>query len=215
MAQLNRPQWKRLSFSFCSVFCILTLNFCFFLYNKAKQKRRLVLGLREVTKHLKLRKLKCVIISSNVERIRSEGGLDETLSSIIALCQENQVHLVFALKRQRLGKVLLKKVPVSIVGIFNYNGADDHYNKLIELTQRTKQAYTEKWEETREKLESQQLPGTNMNDLENNQSCEADNTIDSVAENSEDDDEKVGGDNDSGSANEDRITGNDLTIEDV
>lgn len=53
-----------------------------------------------------------------------EGGLDETLSSIIALCQENQVHLVFALKRQRLGKVLLKKVPVSIVGIFNYNGAD-------------------------------------------------------------------------------------------
>lgn len=184
---------------------------------KAKQKRRLVLGLREVTKHLKLRKLKCVIISSNVERIRSEGGLDETLSSIIALCQENQVHLVFALKRQRLGKVLLKKVPVSIVGIFNYNGADDHYNKLIELTQRTKQAYTEKWEETREKLESQQLPGTNMNDLENNQSCEADNTIDSVAENSDDDDddEKVGGDNDSGSANEDRITGNDLTIEDV
>ena len=53
-----------------------------------------------------------------------QGGLDETLSSIIALCQENQVHLVFALKRQRLGKVLLKKVPVSIVGIFNYNGAD-------------------------------------------------------------------------------------------
>lgn len=53
-----------------------------------------------------------------------EGGLDETLSSIIALCQENQVPLVFALKRQTLGKVLLKKVPVSIVGIFNYGGAD-------------------------------------------------------------------------------------------
>ena len=54
-----------------------------------------------------------------------------------------------------------------------------------------------------------------MNDLENNQSCEADSTIiDSVAENS-DDDEKVGGDNDSESANEDRITGNDLKIEDV
>ena len=56
-----------------------------------------------------------------------------------------------------------------------------------------------------------------MNDLENNQNCDADNTNDSVAENSDDDDddEKVGGDNDSGSANEDRITGNDLTIEDV
>ena len=31
--------------------------------------------------------------------------------------------MVFALKRQLLGKVLLKKVPVSIVGIFNYDGA--------------------------------------------------------------------------------------------
>lgn len=51
------------------------------------------------------------------------GGLDDTLKSIITLCQENQVPVVFALKRQLLGKVLLKKVPVSIVGIFNYDGA--------------------------------------------------------------------------------------------
>lgn len=32
----------------------------------------------------------------------------------------------------------------------------DHFKKLIELTQKTKQAYTDKWEETREKLELQQ-----------------------------------------------------------
>lgn len=40
---------------------------------KAKTKRRLVLGLREVLKHLKLRKLKCVIISPNCEKIQSKG----------------------------------------------------------------------------------------------------------------------------------------------
>ncbi|KAL9985383.1 hypothetical protein ACROYT_G007779 [Oculina patagonica] len=123
---------------------------------KAKVKRRFVLGLREVSKHLKLRKLKCVIISSNVERIKSAGGLDETLSGIITTCQENQIPLVFALKRQLLGKVLLKKVPVSIVGIFNYDGAQEHFKKLIDLTQKTRQAYSEKWEEIREKLELQQ-----------------------------------------------------------
>lgn len=38
-----------------------------------KSKRRLVLGLREVTKHLKLRKIKCVVISPNLERIQSKG----------------------------------------------------------------------------------------------------------------------------------------------
>lgn len=40
---------------------------------KAKTKRRLVLGLREVLKHLKLKKLKCVIISPNCEKIQSKG----------------------------------------------------------------------------------------------------------------------------------------------
>lgn len=42
---------------------------------KAKTKRRLVLGLREVLKHLKLRKLKCVIISPNCEKIQSKGKI--------------------------------------------------------------------------------------------------------------------------------------------
>lgn len=51
------------------------------------------------------------------------GGLDDTLDGIINSCQEHQIPVVFALKRQLLGKVLLKKVPVSIVGIFNYDGA--------------------------------------------------------------------------------------------
>lgn len=40
---------------------------------KARMKRRIVMGLREVLKHLKLRKVKCVIISPNCERIQSKG----------------------------------------------------------------------------------------------------------------------------------------------
>lgn len=40
---------------------------------KARMKRRIVMGLREVLKHLKLRKVKCVVISPNCERIQSKG----------------------------------------------------------------------------------------------------------------------------------------------
>lgn len=40
---------------------------------KAKSKRRLVMGLREVTKHMKLHKIKCVIISPNCEKIQAKG----------------------------------------------------------------------------------------------------------------------------------------------
>ena len=43
--------------------------------SQAKKKRRIVLGLREVTKHLRLKKIKCVIISPNLERIQSKGSL--------------------------------------------------------------------------------------------------------------------------------------------
>lgn len=41
---------------------------------KARMKRRIVMGLREVLKHLKLRKIKCVVISPNCERIQSKGA---------------------------------------------------------------------------------------------------------------------------------------------
>lgn len=40
---------------------------------KAKSKRRLVMGLREVTKHMKLHNIKCVIISPNCEKVQAKG----------------------------------------------------------------------------------------------------------------------------------------------
>ncbi|XP_048842108.1 selenocysteine insertion sequence-binding protein 2-like isoform X2 [Brienomyrus brachyistius] len=108
---------------------------------KARMKRRLVMGLREVLKHLKLRKVKCVIISPNCERIQSKGGLDETLHTIIDTCREQSVPFVFALSRKALGRCVNKAVPVSLVGIFNYDGAQDLYHKMIELSSEARKAY--------------------------------------------------------------------------
>ncbi|XP_062273629.1 selenocysteine insertion sequence-binding protein 2-like [Scomber scombrus] len=108
---------------------------------KARMKRRLVMGLREVLKHLKLRKVKCVIISPNCERIQSKGGLDEALHNIIDTCREQGVPFVFALSRKALGRCVNKAVPVSLVGIFNYDGAQDFYHKMIELSSEARKAY--------------------------------------------------------------------------
>ncbi|KAL4623095.1 selenocysteine insertion sequence-binding protein 2 isoform X3 [Arapaima gigas] len=108
---------------------------------KARMKRRLVMGLREVLKHLKLRKVKCVIISPNCERIQSKGGLDEALHTIIDTCREQGVPFVFALSRKALGRCVNKAVPVSLVGIFNYDGAQDLYHRMIELSAEARKAY--------------------------------------------------------------------------
>ncbi|EMP36289.1 Selenocysteine insertion sequence-binding protein 2, partial [Chelonia mydas] len=108
---------------------------------KAKTKRRLVMGLREVLKHLKLKKLKCVIISPNCEKIQSKGGLDETLHTIIGCACEQNIPFVFALNRKALGRCVNKAVPVSVVGIFSYDGAQDHFHKMVELTMEARHAY--------------------------------------------------------------------------
>ncbi|CAI9539819.1 unnamed protein product, partial [Staurois parvus] len=108
---------------------------------KAKTKRRLVMGLREVLKHLKLKKLKCIIISPNCEKIQSKGGLDDTLQTIISCACEQNIPFVFALNRKALGRCVNKAVPVSVVGIFSYDGAQDHFHKLYELTLQARQAY--------------------------------------------------------------------------
>ncbi|XP_065513460.1 selenocysteine insertion sequence-binding protein 2 isoform X4 [Caloenas nicobarica] len=108
---------------------------------KAKIKRRLVMGLREVSKHLKLKKLKCVIISPNCEKIQSKGGLDETLHNIIDCACEQNIPFVFALNRKALGRCVNKAVPVSVVGIFSYDGAQDHFHRMVQLTTEARKAY--------------------------------------------------------------------------
>ncbi|MEE6503122.1 hypothetical protein FKM82_004745 [Ascaphus truei] len=108
---------------------------------KAKSKRRLVMGLREVTKHMKLNKIKCVIISPNCEKIQSKGGLDEALYNVIAMAREQEIPFIFALGRKALGRCVNKLVPVSVVGIFSYSGAENLFNKLVSLTEEARKAY--------------------------------------------------------------------------
>lgn len=52
------------------------------------------------------------------------GGLDEALHNIIEMCQGQNIPFMFALSRKQLGKACCKVVPVSVVGIFSYEGAE-------------------------------------------------------------------------------------------
>ncbi|KAK2500191.1 hypothetical protein MC885_017287 [Smutsia gigantea] len=125
---------------------------------KAKAKRRLVLGLREVLKHLKLQRLKGVIISPNCEKIQSKGGLDDTLHTIINHACEQNIPFVFALNRKALGRSLNKAVPVSVVGIFSYDGAQDQFHRMVELTTVARQAYKTMLESVHQELAGEPGP---------------------------------------------------------
>ncbi|XP_012581902.1 PREDICTED: selenocysteine insertion sequence-binding protein 2 [Condylura cristata] len=141
---------------------------------KAKTKRRLVLGLREVLKHLKLRKLKCIIISPNCEKIQSKGGLDDTLHTIIDCACEQNIPFVFALNRKALGRSLNKAVPVSVVGIFSYDGAQDQFHKMVELTMAARQAYKALLENVHQELVAEPGPPALTSPHEPGPSCSTD-----------------------------------------
>eukprot|EP01137_Pigoraptor_chileana_P007305 Opistho-2@52715 len=114
---------------------------------KAKAKRRIVVGLREVAKHLKRNKLKCVIVAPDVEEVRSDGGLDDTLLGIIGHCRtaceddKKGAQLIFSMHRRRLGRVLDVSTPVSIVGVFNYDGAHDQFKEMLVLAEKGRRDY--------------------------------------------------------------------------
>ncbi|XP_013772977.1 uncharacterized protein LOC106458066 isoform X2 [Limulus polyphemus] len=108
---------------------------------KAKMKKRMIVGLREVTKYLKLKKLKCVVIAPDLERTQTSGGLDDTLQKILDLIDVHNVPLVFGLTRRQLGYLCMKAVPVSCIGIFNYDGTEDAFKKIMELVKEAKKEY--------------------------------------------------------------------------
>ncbi|XP_040210992.1 selenocysteine insertion sequence-binding protein 2 [Rana temporaria] len=153
---------------------------------KAKTKRRLVMGLREVLKHLKLKKLKCIIISPNCEKIQSKGGLDDTLQTIISCAIEQNVPFVFALNRKALGRCVNKAVPVSVVGIFSYDGAQDHFHKLNELTMQARQAYNDMICSLQEQQKEDTEDGDEVESvLENNQHKPVEVNAESTADEAE------------------------------
>ena len=72
----------------------------------------------------RIKKVCCIILAPDIERVETEGGLDDAVSKLIADSNTQEIKTVFALNRRKLGKLCLKKVPVSCIGIMNYQGSD-------------------------------------------------------------------------------------------
>ena len=99
---------------------------------KAKMRRRLVFGLREVKRGIKADKVKCVVVAPNIDQGQIAGGLDDTVNEIIQLAREAEdTHLIFALSKKKIGKALNKSIKVSAIGIYSSEGAHDMYKKVM------------------------------------------------------------------------------------
>ncbi|EIE24823.1 hypothetical protein COCSUDRAFT_46959 [Coccomyxa subellipsoidea C-169] len=109
-------------------------------YNVTKRKR-LVSGLREVAKAVRLRKACTVVVAPNIEQIESEGGLDDLLSSILTQAEEASIPIVFALSRKKLGQMFGCRKKMSAIAILDYSGAEAIYHHMEALAQQGRTAW--------------------------------------------------------------------------
>lgn len=103
--------------------------------NKMLNKKRYVVGLREVHKHLRAGEVKMVIVATDLEKVETENGTDEAVAELIHTCRKMKVPLVFSMTKKKLG-CLAKSVhqKASAVGIQNFQGANEIFLQLVERT---------------------------------------------------------------------------------
>eukprot|EP00092_Neocalanus_flemingeri_P022511 GFUD01024412.1.p1 GENE.GFUD01024412.1~~GFUD01024412.1.p1 ORF type:complete len:1026 (+),score=376.63 GFUD01024412.1:135-3212(+) len=125
---------------------------------KAKARRRYVVGLREVAKFIKVKKVCCVILAPDIERVETEGGLDDAVTRLVLDAKSQEVGTVFGLNRRKLGKLCLKKVPVSCIGIMNFQGSDENYKTMQSLAVGLTEDYQTKLAAEIQQITSPSLP---------------------------------------------------------
>merc|ERR1711879_530737 len=78
------------------------------------------------------------------ENVEGKGGLNECIEEIKRLAAEQDVPIFYVMNRWNIGKSILRKVPVSIVGVMNYDGTDANFKKMVEMRLELKSEYDDK-----------------------------------------------------------------------
>uniref|UniRef100_A0A182LWY9 Ribosomal protein eL8/eL30/eS12/Gadd45 domain-containing protein n=1 Tax=Anopheles culicifacies TaxID=139723 RepID=A0A182LWY9_9DIPT len=105
---------------------------------KAVANKRFVVGFNEVLKLLELRKLRLVLIAPDLE---PNETIDQMVSNVKMLCRQSQVPYLFALKRRKIGFHLLKKAPISCVGVLSYAGCEDTVKQILSVVEQERESY--------------------------------------------------------------------------
>eukprot|EP00931_Biecheleriopsis_adriatica_P011247 TRINITY_DN112322_c0_g1_i1.p1 TRINITY_DN112322_c0_g1~~TRINITY_DN112322_c0_g1_i1.p1 ORF type:complete len:530 (-),score=189.24 TRINITY_DN112322_c0_g1_i1:51-1604(-) len=100
----------------------------------AKLKRYCV-GLREAKRAITRNKCKGLIVAPNLEVSNLEGGLDDTVEDVIDLARDNEIPVIFALSRNRIGKAMGKNIRLSIVALHSVEGVHKEFKDVVKLAE--------------------------------------------------------------------------------
>eukprot|EP00930_Biecheleria_cincta_P002869 TRINITY_DN103849_c0_g1_i1.p1 TRINITY_DN103849_c0_g1~~TRINITY_DN103849_c0_g1_i1.p1 ORF type:complete len:542 (+),score=176.53 TRINITY_DN103849_c0_g1_i1:56-1681(+) len=100
----------------------------------AKLKRYCV-GLREARRAIARNKCKGLIVAPNLEVSNLEGGLDDTVEDVIEEARDNEIPVIFALSRNRIGKAMGKNIRLSVVALHSVEGVHQQFREVVKLAE--------------------------------------------------------------------------------
>jgi len=129
---------------------------------KFAKLKRFCIGMAETARSVKRGKAKCLIMAPNLDRSEADGGLDDTVEELMDLCFENEVPIVFALSRNRMGKALGKNIRMSIVCVLSAEGVHQELKQIVKLSEELRR----QWVMRRAALGAQEVlaPGNKEDD---------------------------------------------------
>merc|ERR1719231_544091 len=110
--------------------------------------RRFVIGLREVGRRMKKNKIACIVVAPDIEEDQEDGGLDDRMRELLASAYSNDIPVIFALSRARIGSAMGKSVLVSVFAIMDATGAKGILDESVQLAQQLKQSWLARMEKS-------------------------------------------------------------------
>eukprot|EP00890_Picochlorum_soloecismus_P002293 jgi/Picsp_1/3064/NSC_01286-R1_f-box wd repeat-containing protein 7 len=111
----------------------------------ARKKRRLVAGIREASKFAKLGKLMLVIVAPNIQPLTAFSNNSYApkypIDDLLATCRRNEVPIVFALSRKKMGKLLGQRKSVSLFAILDASGAEHDFHMLVQTAEKLRSQF--------------------------------------------------------------------------
>ena len=86
-------------------------------------------------------RVKIIFFAPDIQRCPETGGLDQAVQQILELARQSNIPIVYTLSRLKIGRVLMKHVPVSCCGILNYQGTEDIWQKLSQEISKAREEY--------------------------------------------------------------------------
>ena len=114
-----------------------------------KAKKRVLLGMREIEKKLRLNEVLLLFVVPYIEKVTDvKNSLDERLLQIFSTCHKKNIPIFFGLNKFKLGQIARKKFAgITMLAIINVEGMENELKNIVEIGNE----FREKWYEKNSK----------------------------------------------------------------